>query len=301
MKIYDETTKFDGESSVVALGNFDGLHIAHMQIIYDSIEYAKEHNILCGVLLFDRHSKNIIKNDNIELIMTIEEKIEILKNAGVDFVYIKRFDDEFMKNTPDEFVKILLDDLHIKAVCVGYDYRFGYKASGDIDLLKQLGNKFNFKVSVTDAVKVNDTVVASSYIRQLISDGDIDKANNLLGRYFCVSGVVVMGLQNGRKMGIPTANIDTHENMVLPKYGVYAGYTVVKNNRYKCVINVGQNPTFDAKKVTVESHILDFDDDIYGEIIKIEFVKYLREDKKFSSIDELKKQIHNDIDMANHI
>lgn len=289
--------KVDYDGTVVALGNFDGLHVAHMTIIRNGIQYAKEHGLKSGVLLFDENTKGVTQG-KIELITPNEAKLELLEREKADFVFMEKFDKEFMKKTPEEFVLYLVNNLHVKAVCVGYDYSFGFKAQGDVEMLKKFGEKYGFKVFVTDVIKIDGRVVASTYIRQVIKSGEMEEAERFLGRRYCIEGNVVKGLQNGRKMGIPTANVDYDINMALPKAGVYAGITYVSGKRLKSVINVGKNPTFEAEKLTVESHILDFDEDIYGEYIRVSFAKRLRGDIKFNSMEELKNQIQNDIEVT---
>lgn len=287
-------TKADFDGSVVALGNFDGLHVAHMAIIKNGIEYAKKNGLKSGVLLFEESTKELTEG-GVELITPTEAKIELLERENADFVFMEKFDEEFMKKTPEEFVLYLIDKLNIKAVFVGYDYSFGYKARGNVEMLKKFGEKYDFKVFVTDVIKIDGRVVASTYIRQAVKSGDMEEAERFLGRKFCVEGKVVKGLQNGRKMGIPTANVDYGTNMALPKEGVYAGITYVNGKRLKSVINVGRNLTFGAEKITVESHILDFNEDIYGEYIRVSFAKRLRDVIRFGNMAELKKQIHEDM------
>lgn len=289
--------KVDYNGTVVALGNFDGLHVAHMTIIRNGIRYAKEHNIKSGVLLFDENTKGVTEG-KIELITPNEAKIELLEREKPDFVFMEKFDKEFMTKTPEEFAQYLVNKLRVKAVCVGYDYSFGYKAQGDVEMLKSLGEKYGFKVFVTDVIKIDGRIVASTYIRKVIKSGDMEEAERFLGRRYCIEGSVVKGLQNGRKMGIPTANVDYDINMALPKEGVYAGITYVNGRRLKSVINVGKNLTFGAKKLTVESHILDFDEDIYGEYIRVSFAKRLRSDIKFNNMEELKNQIQLDVEVT---
>ena len=289
--------KVDYDGTVVALGNFDGLHVAHMTIIRNGIQYAKEHGLKSGVLLFDENTKGITQG-KIELITPNEAKLELLEREKTDFVFMEKFDKEFMKKSPEEFVLYLVNNLHVKAVCVGYDYSFGFKAQGDVEMLRKFGEKYGFKVFVTDVIKIGGRIVASTYIRQVIKSGDMEEAERFLGRRYCIEGNVVEGEQNGRKMGIPTANVDYDINMALPKAGVYAGITYVNGRRLKSVINVGNNPTFGAEKLTVETHILDFDEDIYGEYIRVSFAKRLRGDIKFDSMEELKNQIQNDIEVV---
>lgn len=293
MEIIRDRVDYDG--TVVALGNFDGLHVAHMTIIRNGIKYAKEHGLKSGVLLFNENTKSIT-GSSVELITPNEAKIELLEREKPDFVFLREFDREFMQKTPEEFAMYLVDTLHAKAVCIGYDYSFGYKAMGDAELLKKLGASYGFEVLVTDVIKIDGRAVKSTYIRKQIKEGNMEIAEKFLGRRYCIEGNVVHGLRNGTKMGIPTANVSYDENMALPKEGVYAGITYVDGRRLKCVINVGKNPTFDAEKLTVESHILDFNEDIYGKYIRVSFAKRLRDVIKFNSIEELIAKIHEDID-----
>lgn len=301
MKVYYSGDKVEFNNTAVALGNFDGLHIAHMKIIESAMDYAKKNNTKSGVLLFDHHSTEVTKSRNVALIMPNSYKIKILETAGVDFVYFVKFDKEFMQKSPDEFIKFLKDYLKIGCVSVGYDYQFGHKAMGNTDLLHVLGKKYNFSASVTEKITLDGVLVGSTYIRELINKGDIETANKFLGRQFFVEGMVVKGFQNGKKMGFPTANIDYNRKLILPPDGVYAGITEIDGERYKSVINIGNNPTFDAKEKTIESHILDFDRDIYDKYIKIELVKRLRGEIKFSGMDELKAQIQRDTENAKKI
>lgn len=292
MEVIRDSVGYDG--TVAALGNFDGLHVAHMTIIRNAIRYASENNLKSGVLLFDENTKGVTQG-GIELITPNEAKLELLEREKLDFVFMEKFDADFMRKTPEEFVRYLIDKLKIKAVCVGYDYSFGYKAEGDVKLLKHFGEKYGFEVFVTDAISVDGILVASTYIRQLIKSGEMEQAEKFLGRRYCIEGRVVRGLQNGTKMGIPTANVDYDANMALPKEGVYAGITYVDGKRLKSVINVGKNLTFEAKKLTVESHILNFNEDIYDTYIRVSFAKRLRDVVKFSGVDSLINQIRADI------
>ncbi len=286
------------EKTVVALGNFDGLHIAHTAIIERAHQCAKENGISSCVLLFRDHTRRVTGNQETKLLTTDEEKLDILQGMGVDYVYICEFNEAFMRLSPREFVGFLTDKLNCQAVCVGYDYRFGYKAEGDARLLKALGIERGFDALVMGEIKYNRATVKSTKIRELVINGEIDDANKMLGRCFFVTGNVEKGLQNGRKLGTPTANIAYNDNKLIPKNGVYIGYTTVDEKRRKSVINVGNNPTFNADRITIESHILDFDGDIYDKSVKVEFAKRIRPDKKFNSLDTLKEQIEEDIKAA---
>ncbi len=293
MEIIRDKAEYDG--TVVALGNFDGLHVAHMTIIRNGIKFARENGLKSGVLLFDENTREVMQG-GIELITPNEAKLELLEREKPDFVFMRSFDREFMRKTPEEFAEYLRDTLRAKAVCVGYDYSFGYKATGNVDTLKSLGEKYGFAVLVTDAIKIDGRIVSSTYIRRLIKEGRMEEAERFLGRRYCIEGRVVKGLQNGVKMGIPTANVDYDINMALPSEGVYAGVAYTDKRRLKCVVNVGRNLTFGASKLTVEAHILGFNEDIYGKYIRVSFAKRLRGVIKFDSVDELIKRIHKDME-----
>ena len=298
MEIIHAEKIVDYDKTAVALGNFDGLHIAHMKIIRDCVRIAERRGIKSGVLLFEENTKAVAGNKTVELITTNDQKLKLLSREKLDFVYIRQFTKEFMQKSPEEFVRLLLKNLKVKVVCVGYDYRFGHKAEGNVDTLRELGEKYGFEVIVTDKITVDGETVSSTHIRGLVRDGRVDEAIAFLGRRYTISGEVVEGLKNGRKMGLPTANVDYDKHMVLPKEGVYAGITEIEGRRFTSVINVGKNLTFGAEKLTVESHILDFDEDIYGKNINVLFAKRLRGVFKFESVNELIKQINSDKEAA---
>lgn len=301
MDILNENATVPYSGTAVALGDFDGLHIAHTAIIKNGIEYARQNGLKSGVLLFNENTKSVLEGADIKLITPNGEKIRLIDEMGADFVYIVNFDREFMKKTPEEFIEFLVNDLKIKAVFAGFDYKFGKNASGDALTLKKLGEDNGFFVGILPEMKVDDKTLSSSHIRQLIEDGNVSEASKYLGRDFSVSGTVEKGFQNGRKLGFPTANVSYDDTMLLPQNGVYAGYTFVDGKKYKSVINIGNNPTFGAKKVTIESHIIDFDGDIYGECIRVSFKERLRGDIKFNGIDELKERIAQDTKTAKSI
>lgn len=281
--------KISCTGAVIILGNFDGVHLAHEAVIKKGISYAKEKELTSIILMFENHTKNA------KVIMNNEEKLAIFKQMGVECVYIRKFTHDFMKQSPEEFVLMLKDTMSMKAVCTGFDYRCGHKAQGDIKTLEELGKKYGFDVIITDAVSKEGHIISSTYIRKLIADGDVGKAKEFMGRSYSLCGKVEKGCQNGIKLGFPTANVQLDKSLQLPKSGVYAGFSEVEGKVYKSVINVGNNPTFDARKITVESHILDFESDIYEKEIKIFFEKRIRSDIKFRSTEELKEQIKKDI------
>ena len=298
MEIIHAEKREDYDAAAVALGNFDGLHVAHMKIIRGCVAEARARGIKSGVLLFEENTKSVTEETPVELITTNAQKIELLGREDLDFVYVRQFTDEFKRKSSEEFVKLLVKNLRAKIVCVGYDYRFGHNAAGSVGTLRALGEKYGFEVRVTDRVIIDGKTVSSTLIRELVRDGRVDEAVKYMGRLYTVSGKVVRGFRNGTKMGFPTANVAYDKNTVLPKEGVYAGFTEADGARYKSVINVGKNPTFDAKRLTVESHMIGFSGDIYGKNINVSFVKRLRGDVRFAGVEELKKQINVDIEEA---
>lgn len=262
----------------ICLGGFDGIHKGHKSLFDKAKSFGK-----WGVLLFDR---NIKGNENLT---TQAEKIKLIKESGADFIIIAEFSEKFSKRTPEEFAQFLENILKVSHIVCGYDYRFGVGASGNAKMLKELCK--NAEVWVLDAVKIGDTPIKSTAIRELVKNGYVEKANDFLGHNYKVCGLVEKGFANGRKMGFPTANIDYPEEKLLPKDGVYYG----KAEEMDALINVGKNPTFDAKKRTVEVHIPDFSENLYGKMLEVEFVEKIRDDIKFNSIDDLVLQINKDI------
>lgn len=289
-----------GETAVI-LGDFDGLHKAHTAIIAEAVEYARHKGIKVGVFLFEENTKKFLQKKSIKLITDNEERVCILEQFGVDFMYITKFDRDFCEKTPFEFAKYLKEKLNISAVFCGYDYRFGHKASGDAQMMQKLGQELGFETFIIPQIKIDGNTVSSTYIRTLLQTGDIKKANLFLGRNFSLSGVVEEGLKNGTKMGFPTANLCVDDSIIIPDSGVYAGYSYIDGIQYRSVINVGNNPTFNAKKITVESHILDFCEDIYDKNIRISFVERIRGDIKFEGMEQLAKQIKEDALKAREI
>ena len=265
--------------SAICLGEFDGVHLGHKALFSEARKSGK-----WGVLLFDRN----IKGD--ENLTTLEEKIALIEKCKADYIIIAEFSDKFSKNSPQEFVDLLENTLKVSHIICGYDYRFGYKASGNSEMLKTLCKRS--KVSEVDAVKINDNPIKSTLIRGFVKSGEIEKANDFLGHPYMITGTVEKGFGNGRKMGIPTANISFSDSKILPGDGVYYG----KVNGMNAVINIGKNPTFNAEMRTVEVHIPGFSGDLYGEKITTEFFEKIRNDIKFDSIDDLILQINNDIE-----
>lgn len=283
-------------STAVALGNFDGVHVGHQKLISTMISKGKEMGLKSSLLLFENHTKTVLKKVEQKLITPFDHKLKILESMGVELIFKMIFDETIMRLSPEDFVKkILIDKLNCKAVVVGYDYRFGHKASGDAIYLKELGKKYGFHVTIIEPVYIENKVVSSTEIRELLLSGKLEEARKMLGRNYSIVGKIVPGKKIGNKLGFPTANIEPLGNYIIPKYGVYDTNTIIDNKSYLSASSVGFNPTFNDKSLKIETHILDFNENIYGKTIELEFVRYLREEEKFSDLSQLIKQIEADI------
>ena len=283
------------EESVIALGNFDGVHKGHIKLIQKAIENAKKLNIKSSLLLFNEHTDNLIKVGKKDIITTNKTKFEILDSLGVDIIYLINFTKEFMSYSPIKFLdEFLAKNLKIKGVVVGYDYTYGYKKSGDVNFLNE--NKSLFEtIEVIEQISYDGEKISSSLIRKLIEAGKIKEANFLLSRPYKLIGKIIHAKGLGKKMGYPTANLELIDNFVIPKFGVYDTDIIVNGKKYKASTNIGTNPTVEHDGIKIEAHILDFDKDIYGEIVELELLDFVRPELKFNSIDELFKQIAKDV------
>ncbi|MGH4052786.1 MAG: bifunctional riboflavin kinase/FAD synthetase [Clostridium sp.] len=283
----------------IALGSFDGLHLGHTSLINKTIELAKENNAKSMICTFENHPLSVINKEICpKLIMDNETKVNLLEEIGIDIVNLVNFDKEFMNITPEEFIKNMVNLYNAKGIIVGFNYRFGYKNLGDVEMIKSYSGILGYKLYVCEAITINNEVVSSSIIRHLIDEGSIIKANELLGRPHTVIGKVIKGKQLGRTIGFPTVNLNYDKKFILPKGGVY--YTIVEheNTFYKAITNIGYNPTVEGGKLSVETFILNFNKQIYGETIKIHFINRIRDEVKFKTIDELKIQLLKDKDYA---
>ena len=283
----------------IALGSFDGLHLGHMHLINKVLELSKANNAKSMICTFKNHPLSVINKEICpKLIMDNDTKIKLLENTGIDVVNLANFNKEFMKITPEEFIRNMVKCYNAKGIVVGFNYRFGYKNLGDVEMLKTYSTILGYKLYVCDAISINHEIVSSSKIRHLIAEGNITKANELLGRPHTIIGKVIKGKQFGRTIGFPTVNLNYNKDYILPKGGVY--YTVIEydNHLYKAITNIGYNPTVKGGKLSVETHILDFYKQIYSEVVRIHFINRIRDEVKFNTIDELKEQLVKDKEYA---
>lgn len=278
--------------SSIALGMFDGIHSAHQSIIKKTIEQAKECNIKSVVITFDKHPDEIL-NRNVEdykIIIDNYTKTQMLKSLGADVVVYLKLDKELLNLSPNEFINFLVHKLNAKIINCGFDYRFGKFAKGDVELLKKYSSDYGFKLNVLDEVQINNDKISSTLIRKYLEEGNLIETNKLLGYTYCLYGVVESGHKIARNFGYPTANFIL-DNKIALRNGVYATTTIIENQEYKSVTNVGIKPTFNGSRRLVETHIIGLDNNLYGKEICVKFHSFIRPEKKFDSIEELKKQI----------
>jgi len=283
----------------IALGSFDGVHRGHLSLVKKAVSLAREHNGKSIVYTFRNHPRILLKSRNpFKILLDNDSKLEILKRENIDLVFFEEFDENFMKLSPEEFIEYLCDKFKVKGIVVGFNYKFGYKNLGNVEFLKTLSNKYNYKVYVVETCTYLEEVVSSTRIREALLKGDIEVANEMLTRAYFIKGKVVHGKQLGRKLGFPTANLEYGENIVLPKQGVYYTNIMWNNNIYKGITSIGDNPTVEGSNITLESFILDFNKYIYGDEITVNFIKRFRDNVKFNSLDELVTQLNKDKLMA---
>lgn len=290
----------DMPKSVVALGTFDGVHLGHREVLRRCVSRAKQESVPSVVFTFHKHPLEVIRPQFApELLTDLEDKLALIQDAGIENTVIARFDDEMARATPEEFVReSLVDSLRAKWVVVGFNYTFGWKAEGNAKSLKDLGEKYGFGVEVSKPVVVDGTVVSSTRIRTALAKGDVEAACEMLGRPFSIKGKIVRGHSRGMTLGYPTVNLDVSREITLPQRGVYASYVRVEGRMFKAVTNVGTRPTFQGEATTVETHIIGFEGDLYGETLRVLFAKRLRDEIRFESGEALACQISQDVERA---
>ena len=300
MSTYHQISELSGlENTIVTIGTFDGVHLGHQKIIKRLVELKEKQGGEIVLFTFDPHPRKILfpEQKDLKLITTTDEKCAVLKQFGVDHVLVFPFTKEFSQMQAQDYISnIIVKGLKTKTLVIGYDHRFGSNREGNIETLKQLSEIYNFNVEEIPAQEINQLNVSSTRIRKAIEDGEVTIANDFLGYNFFINGIVVKGKQLGRTIGYPTANLFiADKNKLIPKMGVYAVNVYHKNTHYKGMLNIGTNPTTDTDNIIkVEVNIFDFDKDIYGEALKVEFVKRIRDEEKFANLDELKLAIARD-------
>ena len=282
----------------VALGNFDGIHIGHQKLMEILLQKCHEDGLEASIYTFKSHPLALITDFNTPPIITSNEmKVRIFEDYGIESLIFADFDTELMSLTPEDFVKnILIDTLNCKLAVVGFDYRFGYRAQGDVKLLADLGKKYGFDVYEIDSISIDDEKVSSTSVRKYISEGNVEKAKDFLGRYFSIFGPVIHGHSRGKKLGFPTANVYIDDSTLVPKAGVYSTLVAIGDETYMGATFVGTNPTFEGDKTSVETFIIDYDGSLYDRFIEVHFINRLRDQVKFNSPEALIEQMTIDVE-----
>lgn len=302
MNVIYDLDKLEGplKSPVLSIGNFDGVHRGHLALFDKVKERARALQGQSAVMTFEPHPMKVMGAVNGPLLITpMDQKLNLIDQAGIEVIFCISFTSQFASISAYEFVKgILVDKIGVREIVVGYDYTFGHKRQGNIRLLRELGDRYDFLVHVMEPIHIHGALVSSTSIRELIQAGHLAEAQKLLGRDYQISGTVVRGKnRGGRLLGFPTANMNPM-NELLPKQGVYAVQVLVHDRVYQGVTNVGYNPTFGDTGLTIETHLLDFSLDILDETITITFIERLRDEMTFEGVEELSAQIQRDIQQA---
>lgn len=299
MRVFRDLSQLPGfKQSVITIGTFDGVHLGHQRLI----ERIKSLSKLTGgeniIITFHPHPRVVIhpEDKTLRLLNTVEEKIGLLEKYGVDNVVLVPFSRDFSEQTAESYISsFLVRSFQPRYIVIGYNHRFGKDRAGDYLLLEKMKQKFGYEMEEINKEALDDIDISSTRIREALLLGDVKLANELLGHSYTLSGTVVKGLQNGRKLGFPTANIQIHDELkLIPKTGIYAVRVIHGGIQYTGMLSIGYNPTFEGEKQTIEVNILDFNNDIYGEHLTIELVAFIRDEKKFESIELLVEAIRKD-------
>ena len=298
MKIFNNIQSYSPEKeSILTIGTFDGVHIGHNKILTKLVEESKKNNLSSLIMTFFPHPRMVLqKSQEIKMINTMDEKIHLFEKTGVDNLIIQPFDENFSKIRAKEFVEeILVKKLKIKHIIIGYDHRFGKDREASVDDLKKFGLNYKFTVEEIAAQEIHSIAISSTKIRNAILKGEIKKCNEYLGRNFMLTGEVVHGDGLGKKINFPTANIEIPETYkIIPKNGVYLVKAIINSEIYFGMMNIGVRPTIGGKNKSLEIHFFNFKDNIYNKTISVEIICKIRDEEKFSSIDELKIQLKKD-------
>ena len=297
MKVFESLEQIGQiDETVVALGNFDGVHLGHQKIIERTVRSANAMGLKSAVFTFSNHPSSVLgKGEPVKNILYNEEKVHIIEEMGVDYLINVPFTRDILSMPPEQFVKdILVDHLRIREAYCGFNYTFGYKASGTPEVLMHEGLQHGFGIHVQEPFTIDGIVVSSTHIRQLISEGRMEEVAKFMGRMYSVGGDVIIGNQLGRTIGFPTMNQTIDDTMVTPPNGVYITYCTLEGVRYPSITNVGNKPTVGDFGKNIETHVFNFNEEVYGKHIHVEFVRRTRPEKKFGSVEELQKQIQSD-------
>lgn len=289
-------------ASAVTIGVFDGVHVGHRAIMRECVREARARGLASVALTFDRNPRKLICGESPCVLTERARKIRVISEQGLDYLVIARFDEEFAVMEPEAFCSdVLARDLDAKLVCVGENFNFGKSGRGDAVMLATRGKELGFEVIVVPLMKVDGEYISSTLIRRRIVEGKVSEVTGGMGRPYSIRGKVVLGHHRGKMLGFPTANLSLEKAFCVPKDGVYAGKAVLENRRYTCAVNIGSNPTFGDDETALEVFLLDFEGELYGETLEVEFYHRLRDEVKFESGEALRAQMRRDVEEAREL
>jgi riboflavin kinase/FMN adenylyltransferase len=295
--VEEELSAFSPErNTLLTVGVFDGVHLGHQRLISELLEQAARKKLLAGVVTFRQHPEDLLSaGRKLPFLTDIATRTKLLKEEGVDFVAPLSFTAQLARLDARAFIGLLQKHLKMRGLIIGSDFALGKAREGDTGALKKLGREMDFSVTVVPPLEINGEVVSSTSIRKALADGDMGKVHELTGRYYSLYGSVVTGAGRGEGMGFPTANLNVSAGQAIPPDGVYASLAHINGKVYQSMTNVGRNPTFGKNERTVESYLIDYSGDLYGHELSVDFVTRLRSEKKFGNIEELKRQVAEDV------
>lgn len=301
MNIIEDINDMKLNNTAITIGNFDGVHVGHQKLIRHMNYIASKENLQKVIFTFKDHTSNVLEGSKAPcLLASHEEKIEILKSLKPDYIVEIDFTKDISRMSYMDFIKnVLLEKLGCKVLIIGQDFKMGYNGLGNIPNIASACSMYEIELIVVPHSKLYGNTVSSTYIRKLISEGKVDIAADYLGRYYSLTGSVIHGKQLGRTIGFPTVNLNYMRNLCLPKRGVYVTYTMIYGKWWLGITNIGTNPTVKKdNNVTIESYLIGFDGDLYGKTLKTAFVKYIRDEKQFANLEELRQQLFSDVKYA---
>ncbi len=297
MRVEEELAELSPEKAMLlTIGVFDGVHLGHQYLISQLTEHARQQNLLSGVVTFRQHPQEILSpQTKLPFLTDLTTRANLLKNEGVEAIITLSFTRELARLSARRFVSLLKKYLRMRGIVIGPDFALGRNREGSPDTLCTLGQDMNFSVTVIPPIMVNGEVVSSTAIRKALADGDMKRVVNLIGRPFSLHGCVITGSGRGIELGFPTANLDVDSEQALPTEGIYATWAYIDDKTYQSMTNIGKRPTFGGSERAVEVYVLNYHSDLYGRELKIDIIERLRGEKKFDTVDELKKQITEDV------